>query len=498
LIKILRKGGFNKPIFIVSSKLNKPLIENFKKLKVDAFFPKTVSPQQLEKKLQESFAKQNALRTLLKNNRPWPPLTVLIMTENTNIINKPELIVAQELIEEFSLRIFCENGFHESVTLIKKPDSNIKIILVDSTKEQKIREMIRLLKIIDSKLKIPVFFFSDNFSMNLKGSLNAAGFMDLYARSSLSTQDFKKKFSIALGGSADNKSKEASGRLQNIMKELKAVKSLPPMPDTYISIEKLSRDPNATSQHYADILELDPSITARLLRMSNSAFYSFKRKIKTVKDTVTLMGTREILSLVRLACITSNIKTEPDVEVAVKKVWEHSATCAISAKLLYEVTDIAKTEELGDELFICGIIHDLGKIILWSLFPEYYMTFTMNPEVGDYPTIEEEEKFLGASHCDVGRTLAEHWKLPEQLSNAITFHHHPSNRPDSEQAIMIHLANTIAKILLKHYDVGKEPTFDENILNSIGYTHEQLIELSKELEPKIKENIQIVVKMITG
>ncbi|MFC1552825.1 HDOD domain-containing protein, partial [Candidatus Latescibacterota bacterium] len=348
------------------------------------------------------------------------------------------------------------------------------------------------------KLRIPVFFFSDNFSMKMKGVLNAAGFMNLYTRSSFSTQDFKNKLKDALGGASYKKSKEASGRLQNIMKELKEVKSLPPMPDIYLKIEKLSHDTNATSKHYAEILKLDPSITARLLRLSNSAYYSLKRKIKSVQDTVSLMGTREILSIVRLACITSSIKTKPDVEVAVKQVWEHSATCAITAKLLYEVTDIAKTKELGDELFICGIIHDLGKIVLWSLFPEYYMTFVMNPEVGDYPTVAEEEKFLGVSHSDVGRTLAEHWKLPEQLSDAITFHHNPSHKPDSEQATMINLADTIAKIVTKQHEEGKEPQFDEKILKSIDYTHEQLIDLAAELEPKIKESIQVVVKMITG
>ncbi|MFC1552758.1 response regulator, partial [Candidatus Latescibacterota bacterium] len=80
LIKILRKRGYYKPIFIISSKLNKPLIETFKKLKVDGFFPKTVSPHQVEKKLRECFTKQNAIKSLIKNNKQWPPLSALIMT----------------------------------------------------------------------------------------------------------------------------------------------------------------------------------------------------------------------------------------------------------------------------------------------------------------------------------------------------------------------------------------------------------------------------------
>ncbi len=498
LVKILRKRGFSKPIIIISARLNKPLIESYQKMRVDGFFPKSASPHQVEKKLCDIMTKRVTPKTTRKTSKQWPPLTALIMTENTNIFDDPKVIINKYLIDRYSLRIYCKKGFQESVALIKKPDSNIKMIFIDCAREAKIQEMIRLLKIIENKLRIPIFFFSDNFSMKLKGVLNAIGFMNLYTRSNLSTEDFKNKFIAAVDGESDVKSKEASGRAQNILKELKAVKTLPPMPDIYLKIEKLSRDPNATSKHYAEILELDPSITARLLRMSNSAFYSFKRKIKSVKDTVTLMGTREILSLVRLACITGSMKTQPEVEVAVKQVWEHSATCAITAKLLYEVTDIVKTKELGDELFICGVIHDLGKVVLWSLFPEYYMTFVMNPQIGDYPTFVEEEKFLGVSHCDVGRTLAEHWKLPEALSNAITFHHTPSHKPDSEQAILIHIADTIANFVTKRYEEGHEPQFDKKILNSIGYTREQLLEIAEEIEPKVKDNIQVVVKMITG
>jgi len=498
LIRILRKKGYRKPIFVISSKLNRAIIETMKQLRVNGFFPKSAAAHQVEKKLKELLDEAQKKREAKKEGKVWPPLTALIITENTNIIDKPEHAIPSDVINKHKLRVFNKKSFQEAVAVIKLPESNIRLIIIDAAKEYKVNGMIRFLKIIQTKLKIPIFFSSDAFSHKLKQTLNSVGFLNLYTRSSLNTRDLKKKFDEALGGLIDSKATQKNNRVQNIMSQMGQIKSLPPMPDTYIKIEKISKDPKATSKNFAEILELDPSITARLLRMSNSAFYSFKRKIKSVKDTVTLMGTREILSLVRLACITGNIKSKPDVEVAVQRVWEHSAACAIAAKTIYETTDLCQTPDLADELFICGIIHDLGKIILWNLFSDYYMPFMLNPKVSEYPSVDEEEKFLGASHSYVGRTLAEHWNLPGALGEVIAYHHRPQSKPDTEQVRIIHIADVMSNIIMGNYEEGILPEYDPEMLEATGLTLEQLEELKSEVEPKIREHLQEVVKMVTN
>ncbi len=498
LIRIMRKKGFRKPIFIISSKLNRATIESLKDLRVDGFFPKSAAAHQVEAKLKLIFEELEKKKQAKKTGKIWPPLTALIITENSFIIDKAELAIPTDIIKEHKLRVFSRKNFQEAVAVIKKPESNIKLILVDAAKEYKITGMIRLLKIIETKLKIPIFFFSEAFSHKLKQTLDSVGFLNVYTRTSLNTRDLKKRFDNVLGGMKDSKSKQKASRVQNIMSQMKQIKSLPPLPDIYLKIEKLSHDPKATSKDYASILELDPAITARLLRMSNSAFYSFKRKIKSVKDTVTLMGTREILSLVRLACITGNLKTNPEVETAVKGVWEHSAACAIAAKVLYETTDICESEDLADEVFICGIIHDIGKIILWNVFPDYYMPMMLNDTISDFPSIDEEEKFLGASHCDVGRALADHWNLPESLAGVISHHHRPMNKPDSEHVRLIHIANNLARSVMGEYEEHLPPEYDPELLEAAGITLPQIEELQNEVAPKIRENLSTVVKMVTG
>lgn len=503
LIKAMRKCGVSTPVFVVSGHLNKKILLDLRNSNVSGFYSKPVSLEKLELKIREELAQPQGSKELDPacmgpTGKRWPPLTVLVMTDNSSIAEHPDTVIPASIIERFRLRIFTKSGFHESIPVIKNPDSNIKLVVIDATRESTIKGMLRLLKIISANNKIPMFFTADTFSTPFKNSLIQSGFANIFLKSSVQTKDVAQKYESALTGRDDGAALESAMRVQNIMQQISAIKTLPPMPDIYLRIEKLSGDPNATSKDYADILELDPGITARLLRMSNSAFYSFKRKIKTVKDTVTLMGTREILSLVRLACITGNLKSNPDVEVAVRKIWEHSAACAITAKVLYENTNICMQEDLAEELFICGIIHDIGKIVMWNHFPDIYMSFMLNPGVSENPDITEEEHFMGASHADVGRSLAEHWNLPERLHDAIAFHHKPMMRADADPVTMIHFANIMSQMVMNTIPVDHEPPFSKELLEKTGATVDTFRDLAQEHGPTIKDNVATITKMVTG
>ena len=181
-----------------------------------------------------------------------------------------------------------------------------------------------------------------------------------------------------------------SSQQQIDIRDLKVIKTLPPMPDIYFKIEKLANDPNSTSADYSKVLELDVNITANILRISNSAFFSFRRKIRSVKNAVTLLGKGEILSLVRLSYITGNLNVSPIIEHAVRKIWEHSATCAIIANLISDKTNLCIETEDKNNLFTGGIIHDIGKIVLWKFFPTIYTSFLINPAIGPHQSENEE------------------------------------------------------------------------------------------------------------
>ena len=485
IIKAIRKLSSKIPIIVIAPDINKKYINDLKTYDISDFF---VTPLKM-KKLEER------LRSLISYQMESSP-SLLIFSENENIIKNPHLFIPGDVIEKLACKIISRSSTTELVEALKNPQNNIQMILVDATNENQTKTVAHLLKIIMTKFKIPVYFIAERFSQQFQDYLVRLGFINILSRAESSSNDLITTFESVLKYSKNGKENITTQHRRIIIKELKEIKNLPPLPDIYFKVEKLAHDPNATSSDYGEILELDTGITARLLRMSNSVFFGFKRNIKTVKDAVTLMGTSEIVSLVRLACITGHLRVAPEIDAAVKKIWKHSATCAIAAQLIYQKMGDNKNAEIKGNLFISGIIHDIGKIVLWKFFPDIYLPFMNNPHVSFPPRISEEKKYMGISHSEVGKALAEHWQLPEMFINVIAFHHTPMIKSDSELVSIIHVADIVSNIIGKNF-IEDQVLFIEIEPEKVGYTIDQIRKLARDLETDIKEKADIVLRMIT-
>ncbi|MBN1292502.1 MAG: HDOD domain-containing protein [Candidatus Latescibacteria bacterium] len=486
-IRIIRNQAPLLPIIVISDNIEKKHILSLRNYSISGIFVKPFELKKLEEKIQSIINSKNANK-----------FSLLLISENENLKDELTTFLPQNIIEKQDLKILIRTSCNDSISALKKPQNQIRIILVDASNESKTLILAQVLKIIVTKLQIPVYFIADDFSQHFQNSLIKLGFINLISRSGSSANDFNNMFESVITNVRDGSKAIATQERRNIIRDLKAIKTLPPLPEIYFKVEELAKNPNATSADYSKILELDTGITARLFRMSNSAFFAFNRKINSVKDAVALMGTREIVSLVRLACITGNLKVSPEIESSVKKVWEHSAICAIAAQLIYEEGDIKeKNQEFKESLFISGIIHDIGKIILWKFFPDIYLPVMLNPDFGSDPTISDEKKYLGISHCDVGKSLADHWQLPETFRNVIAYHHTPTLRPESDLVMIIHISNIVSKLIMNDLPEGKDIGLDPEI-KKIGYNESKIRELTDDLESSIRERATLALRMITG
>ncbi len=503
VIKVLRKRGVTTPIIVISGFIDKALITGLKECSVSGYMAKPIDFKKLdemihailEKKKQSkavlSMAKQAGLQSNMQRS-------LLLITENKMLEEDPGSFFPKDMVEKFRYTMIVKSGLYDSITALKDNKNNIQVIMIDAADEAKTRIMTKLLKITANNLSIPVYFSAGSFSRKFRDFLEELGFENLIARSEFSPKELIGVFESALRDCADSMGKKTAGKKHAVIKDLKAIKTLPPMPAIFIQIEKLARNPNATTAQYGIILELDPGITARILRMSNSTMYSFKRKIKNVKDAVALMGTREILSLVRLACVTGNLKAPPEVEREIRAIWEHSAACSITARLLYEETAFSQTKGLEDDLFICGILHDIGKIILWKYYTDIYMSFMLNPAVSSHPTISDEEKHLGTTHAKVGKAIADYWELPDSIGDVIGYHHSPMLKQGSDLVKIIHFANIISKWIMYEFPEGEKPIPEPELLEKTGMTELQLQELSQKLAPQITKNTELITRTLIG
>jgi HD-like signal output (HDOD) protein len=223
------------------------------------------------------------------------------------------------------------------------------------------------------------------------------------------------------------------------------VEDLPTLPRTVLRITELINDPRASAKDLARIITDDQVLTARLLKLVNSSFYGFPQRIATVTDAILLIGFDAIRSLLLTTSVfdlfpSRTVRSRRDQEM----LWDHSLGCAIGAKVIGGAVRHEKTEEL----FVAGLLHDIGKIVEMTLLPEDFAQIASRVSERRVLISSAEMEVLGCTHADIGRLLAERWNLPVKLVSTIAWHHTPAAAGAfAAESSVVHLADILARAL---------------------------------------------------
>ncbi len=187
-------------------------------------------------------------------------------------------------------------------------------------------------------------------------------------------------------------------------------------PKVAVRILKLFENDDLSSYQLAKVIALDPILAAYILKISNSAYYNFATKIKTLSDAITLIGFEEIKKIVIMISAKNAFKVSDDID---KLLWEHSLAVAIACSTVNSITKV--TEE--GEAYISGLLHDIGKIVFKkSEFVDYKSLFRKAYDSGEEIRFLEEKVF-GYTHADVGGYLLQSWNFEQDIIDAVSFHH---------------------------------------------------------------------------
>ncbi|RMG57813.1 MAG: HDOD domain-containing protein [Deltaproteobacteria bacterium] len=204
-------------------------------------------------------------------------------------------------------------------------------------------------------------------------------------------------------------------RLENLMKR---IRDLPSLPESLLEINRALEDERISIKEVCDIIERDVGLTTRVLRVANSSFYGLSGRVDTVPRALTLLG----LATVKNIAVTSGIR-----EIFRQKVpgidpeflWHHSLATAITMEAIHE----GGSTLMKDRAFICGLIHDVGKIVLSLLFPEKMEEFTAKVSSGGSSRLEAERQTFGFDHTEAGAAAVREWRFPA-IYQTIILHHH--------------------------------------------------------------------------
>lgn len=226
---------------------------------------------------------------------------------------------------------------------------------------------------------------------------------------------------------------------------LDKVDDLPPLPAVAAKVMGMAEDDRTSAMDMAQVLATDQALTAKLIRVSNSAYYGFARRISTVREAVVMLGFKQVRQIsVGASMMNSFKKTGFDDGFDLDLFWGHSVAVAVAAEAVAKKTMGAKPEDA----FTAGILHDIGRLVLRQVMPQEFAKAVGLARSGELSLHDAELEVTGYSHDEIGQSLGERWKFPGHLVDAVRCHHDESLRAGHDG-----LAGVVAQTnrLMLHY-----------------------------------------------
>jgi len=249
------------------------------------------------------------------------------------------------------------------------------------------------------------------------------------------------------------------------------INDIPPMPRVVSELLTLKDDDKIQSaKELEKIIKLDQVLVTRILRVANSAFYAQSKRVSSLSQAIALLGFNTLRSLIILM-ITTNYKSDKRFYKFKVSFWKHSIFTGFISKM------IASKLKIEDEetLFLAGLLHDFGKLILQVLYPEKYKQVISISEGELRPMIELEKEIIGIPHTEAAATAFKEWNFPDVLITAVSEHHNIYRKDDTPKRNISNIV-AYANIIAKMSGYGWVTSQDIKLLKSLKY----YMEISKE------------------
>ncbi len=252
-------------------------------------------------------------------------------------------------------------------------------------------------------------------------------------------------------------------------------RNLPSFPQVYMQITEELQAGTGDIGRIADIVRRDPGLIARVLQLVNSPFYGLRNTVPDIGHAVGLLGIQNLLALVLATEVFSAYEADA-AGLSVNRLWAHSAVVATWSKRITEKT--GASQELANAAFVAGMLHDCGRLLLASSYPNQHAELLARVREGEGELIESERALLGASHDEAGALLLENWGLPHELVEAVAYHHRPSESMSRafNALTAVHIAEHIHSVV-DGGGVETDVPLDWQYLNEVGVTENQIEEI---------------------
>ncbi|MBW1914842.1 MAG: HDOD domain-containing protein [Deltaproteobacteria bacterium] len=271
---------------------------------------------------------------------------------------------------------------------------------------------------------------------------------------------------------------------------LKSVGDLPPMPQVAQKARQVISNPDSNFKDLAKVIETDQAIAAKVLRMSNSAYYGSAGNISSIQQASVFLGTKALMELLNLACASGPLgKSLNGYDLESGDLWKHSLAVAAGSRIISRNIK----PDLADDAFSAGLIHDVGKLILDSYIHEKKEAFNRVVREGKVTFPSAEKAVLGFDHAEIASEVCDKWKIPQHLSLAIRYHHNPLESEKNDLTYILHVADVTAMMTGIGGGLdGMLYRIDEKALDFLGFGHMDITLLMSEIAEYVSKTVESV------
>ena len=272
---------------------------------------------------------------------------------------------------------------------------------------------------------------------------------------------------------------------------LKGYVEVSSLPLVHVRLEEAISDHRKSMSDIAKIIREDPGLTARLLRIVNSAFYSFPSRVETISHAVTIVGTQQLSALALATSVMNMFHGIPQDLVNMDSFWRHSIGCGLAARVLATY----RRESNPERFFVAGMLHDIGRLVMYTKMSPEAKEGIFAAKGTKTLLYEAERETLGFTHAVVGGLLMQTWRLPPTLEEVVMFHHNPGAATHFPvEAAIIHVSDIIAHAM----DLGSSgerfvPPLEPGAWDALGLEPSLLSSVEDQVDRLYRDSLQVIL-----
>lgn len=220
---------------------------------------------------------------------------------------------------------------------------------------------------------------------------------------------------------------EQNARVERWKPILEKLSDIPTLPVVATRVTELINDPNSSSADIADVLKKDQVLTAKVLKLINSPYYGIPGEVTDVKRALAYLGFNTLAQLVLSISVVGAFEGGQPTRFSMADFWKHALGTAVASEIIAKKISYPKPEEC----FTCGLLHDIGKIVLLKIAPDEFLRIVQLTEKEKISFYEAERRLEVPNHGYLGEYIANQWRLPMVIRMAVRYHHADVRKMDT-------------------------------------------------------------------